>query len=43
MDDEVFEKAKEEDISKDEAEQLQDVIDDTDLDAEDALEISQDL
>ena len=43
MDDEVFEKAKEENMSKDEAEELQEVIDDTGLDAEDALEISQNL
>lgn len=43
MDEETFEVAKENDLSLDEAEQLQEVIDDTGLDAEEALEISQDL
>ncbi len=32
MDDEVFEKAKEEDMSKDEAEELQELMDETGLD-----------
>lgn len=43
MDEEVFEIAKENDLSFDEAEQLQEVMDETGLDADDALEISQDL
>jgi len=43
MDEEVFELAKQNDLSLEEAEQLQEVIDETGLDAEDALEISQDL
>lgn len=41
--DEVFEKAKEEDMSKDEAEELQELIEETGLDADEALEIWQDL
>jgi len=43
MDEEVFEIAKEQDLSLDEAEQLQEVIDETGLDADEALEIWQDL
>lgn len=43
MDEETFEVAKENDLSLEEAEQLQEVVDETGLDAEDALEISQDL
>ena len=43
MDEETFELAKENDLSLEEAEELQELIDDTGLDAEDALEISQDL
>ena len=43
MDEEVFELAKQNDLSLEEAEQLQEVIDETGLDAEDALEIPQDL
>ena len=43
MDEEVFEIAKDNDLSLDEAEQLQEVIDDTGLDADDALEVWQDL
>lgn len=43
MDEEIFELAKDNDLSLDEAEQLQEVIDDTGLDADDALEIWQDL
>ena len=39
MDDEVFEKAKEEDMSKDEAEELQTLVDETGLDVDDAYEI----
>lgn len=43
MDEETFEIAKEQDLSLDEAEQLQEVIDDTGLDVDDALEVWQDL
>ena len=39
MDDEVFEKAKEEDMDKDEAEELQDIVDETGLDVDDAYEL----
>lgn len=39
MDDEVFEKAKDEDMSKDEAEELQDIVDETGLDVDDAYEV----
>jgi hypothetical protein len=39
MDDEVFEKAKDEDLSKDEAEELQEIVDETGLDVDDAYEI----
>lgn len=43
MNEEKFEIAKENDLSFDEAEQLQEVIDETGLDADEALEISQEL
>ena len=43
MDSETFEVAKENDFSFTEAEELQEIIDDTGLDAEDALEIARDL
>jgi hypothetical protein len=43
MDEETFEVAKENDLSLDEAEELQEFKDDNDLDADDALEILQDL
>jgi len=43
MDEDTFEVAKQNDLSLEETEQLQEVIDDTGLDAEDALEISQEL
>lgn len=43
MDDEVFEKAKEEDMSKDEAEELQELIDETGLDVDEAHELWQEL
>jgi hypothetical protein len=43
MDEETFEVAKENDLSLDEAEQLQEVIDDTGLDADEALEVLQEL
>lgn len=39
MDDEVFEKAKEEDMSKEEAEELQELMDETGLDADEAYEL----
>ncbi|MES2059691.1 MAG: hypothetical protein V4438_01535 [Patescibacteria group bacterium] len=39
MDEEVFEKAKEEDMSMDEAEKLQDLVDETGLDVDDAAEL----
>lgn len=39
MDDDVFEKAKEEDMSQDEAEELQDLVDETGLDADEAHEL----
>lgn len=41
MDEETFETAKANDLSLEEAEQLQEVIDETGLDVDDALEISQ--
>jgi len=41
MDEEVFDKAKEEDLSQDEAEELQEVVDETGLDVDDAYEIFQ--
>jgi len=43
MDEEIFETAKENNLSLEEAKELQDFKDETGLDAEDALEISQDL
>ena len=43
MDEEVFEIAKDNDLSFEEAEQLQEVMDNTGLDADDSLEIYQDL
>ena len=39
LDEEVFEKAKDEDLSKDEAEELQDFVDETGLDVDDAFEV----
>jgi len=39
MDDEVFEKAKEEDMNKDEAEELQELMDKTGLDIDEAHEL----
>jgi hypothetical protein len=39
IDEEVFEKAKDEDLDKDEAEELQDIVDETGLDVDDAFEI----
>lgn len=39
MDEEVLEKAKEEDLDKDEAERLQEIIDETGLDVDDAFEV----
>jgi hypothetical protein len=43
MDEETFEVAKDNDLSLDEAEQLQEVIDETGLDADNALEIMQEM
>ena len=43
MDEETFETAKENDLSLEEAEELQEFKDDNDLDAYEALEIWQDL
>lgn len=43
MDDKVFEKAKENDLSLEEAEELQDFKDETGLEGDEALEIWQDL
>lgn len=43
MDEEIFELAKENDLSLEEAEELQEFKDDNDLDADEALEIWQDL
>jgi len=39
MDDEVFDKAKDENLTKDEAEELQEIVDDAGLDIEDAYEV----
>ena len=39
MDDEVFEVAKENDLTLDEAEELQELVDDTSLDPEEAAEL----
>jgi predicted DsbA family dithiol-disulfide isomerase len=43
MDEEVFKKAKEEDLSLDEAEQLQDLVDETGLDVDEAEELRREL
>ena len=43
MDEEVFEKAKEEDLSIDEAEELQEIVDETGLDVDDAHELLQEM
>ena len=43
MDEETFEIAKDNDLSLDEAEELQDFTDDTGLDVDEALEVWQDL
>lgn len=43
MDEEVFEKAKEEDMSKDEAEELQELMDETGLDVNEVHELWQEL
>ena len=43
MDEDTFETAKDNDLSLDEAEELQEVIDDTGLDGDDALEVWQSL
>jgi hypothetical protein len=39
MDEEIFEKAKEEDLNKDETEELQAFAEETGLDADDAFEV----
>jgi len=39
MDEETFETAKENDLSLDEAEQLQELVDDAGLDADEAIEL----
>jgi hypothetical protein len=43
MDDDTFEKAKEEDMSMDEAEELQELKDENGLDTDEAYEIWQEL
>ena len=43
MDEEIFKVAKDNDLSLDEAEELQDFADETGLDADEALEVWQDL
>lgn len=43
MDEEVYEKAKEENLTKDEAEELQELMDETGLDADEAYDLSQEL
>ncbi len=43
MDEEIFEIAKENDLNLDEAGELQDFVDETGLDADEALEVWQDL
>ncbi|MFA6273645.1 MAG: hypothetical protein WC662_00610 [Candidatus Paceibacterota bacterium] len=43
MDEETFETAKKNDLSLDEAEQLQEVIDETGLEGDEALELWQEL
>jgi len=43
MDEEIFEIAKDNDLSLDEAEELQDFKEETGLDADEALEVWQDL
>ena len=39
MDDETFEKAKDENMSKDEAQELQNIVDETGLDVDEAFEL----
>jgi len=39
MDEEIFEQAKENDLSLEEAEQLQELVDDTGLDPDEAVEL----
>lgn len=43
MDEETFEIAKDNDLSLEEAEELQDFVDETGLDVDEALEVWQDL
>lgn len=42
IDEEVFEKAKDEDLDKDETEELQEIINETGLDVDDAFEVLED-
>ena len=43
MDEETFEVAKDNDLTLDEAEELQEIVDETGLDAEEALEVMEAL
>lgn len=43
MDPEVFEKAKEEDLTLEEAEELQDLVDETGLDIDEAFELKEEM
>ncbi len=43
MDEELFELAKENDLTLDEAQEVQDLADETDLDLEEALELWQEM
>lgn len=43
MDEEIFDKAKEEDLSLGEAEEFQDFVDETGLDVDEAFEVWQNL
>lgn len=43
MDEETFEVAKENDLTLDEADELQEIVDETGLDAEEALEVMEAL
>ena len=43
MDEEVFKKAKEEDLTEDEAEELEDLMDETGLDLDEAYELWQEM
>jgi hypothetical protein len=43
MDDEIFELAKENDLTQDEAQEVQDLVDETGLDPDEAMELWQEL